>query len=143
MLELQSFLKAFALIFFIFLISRRETDFLAMLKSILFLSLESLKLFLTFTFGLVLPLHSFSPTSRRSSQSIFDGLLVDMLTKIILSTMRIYFRSGIPTFLQRTQWRGVPGCLGALLWDSLLERRTPAPNIALFFLGFCQIERLL
>ena len=50
-------------------------------KEHLVLLLESLRLFLSFVFGLLVLFHSFIPNSHRFSSSILYGLLVGMLSK--------------------------------------------------------------
>ena len=57
-------------------------------KIYIVLLIESLHIFLPFTLGLIVMFHSFIPTSHRSSQSIFDGLLVGTISKTFLRTVR-------------------------------------------------------
>ena len=57
-------------------------------KEHLVLILESLQIFLSFFFGLLILFHRYSPTSHRSSQSILDVIMVGKFSKTVLSTVR-------------------------------------------------------
>ena len=56
--------------------------------------LEILQLFPPFVFGILALFHSFGPTSHRSSKPILAGLLVRVLAKQVLSTVRHIFLLG-------------------------------------------------
>ena len=111
LIESQQLLEAFSLIFFIFMSSWHEPDFLEMLKSIFFCFLRVFSSFfhLLSDFWYCFTASALLPTGPHSPSLMVFWLVC--LPKQSSTLCEIYFCWVIPAFLKSMQWRWLPWCL--------------------------------